>query len=608
MKRRLQFLALCAAALLAMRMMAQDTGAGGGEGGGNASGDTGGASSGDNSGAATSPGNSGASSGANGENNNGGTTNGNSTTNGGTGTQGEGGTGTTSPGTGILTIPGTGGAATIEPSPSPAGPTGPTLLPPGTTGPVPGATPAPATPSPTPIGPNTVNPAAAGSQAAPVTFNLPGGYGGSTAPQSFTLGQGRLAKPPITFSATISQGYDSNVFSAPSNFVSPKASPTPTPPLETVIVQVPIFPGSPVTLPVPYTFRPTPVPTPKPTPLPETERVIGSPVTSANVGAQAQVGTPRTVVTADLSVGEQTYWDEPGGGTNYTGSFDLALVHKLTPRATLSMEGFATYQNSPNFALVNAPTNAGSNQNYLDGTLKADLSYAWGGRFSTVTSYDFGFNIEKGEPAANLYTNTLGTQFRYTVSPRNTVTAELREAITTYPSNSGASTVGTYYLLGLDTFFSSRFRNSFSVGIQTNTFTTGAGSSAASPYFEGTATLALPRGASLAWTNTYGFQPNSTAGATTTSYRTGLTYQQPLSTKLVATITIAYNNLQGKDPSNPAGAYTQNQLQASAGLNYTISSRLSLSLSYNYLDLLSSQVNGTYQRDQVYLGGSYVFR
>jgi hypothetical protein len=323
---------------------------------------------------------------------------------------------------------------------------------------------------------------------------------------------------------------------------------------------------------------------------------------------QVQVGTVRTVVTMDLSAGEQTYWNEPGGGTNYTGSFDLALIHRLTPRATLSMEGFATYQNSPNFALVNAPTNAGSNQSYLDGTLKADLTYAWGARLSTVTSYNFGFNIVQGSSSENLDTNTFGTQFRYTVSPRNTVTAELRESINTYPSNAGASTAGTYYLLGLDTIFSSRLRNSFSAGLQTNTFTSGGSGNQVSPYFEGDTTLTLPRGASLSWTNTYGFQPDSTAGSTTTSYRTGLTYQQPLSTKLVASLSLAYNNLQARDPSNAGGTYTQNQLQASAGVNYTLSSRFSLSLSYTYIDLLSSQVNGSYQRDQVYLGGSYIFR
>jgi uncharacterized protein (PEP-CTERM system associated) len=160
----------------------------------------------------------------------------------------------------------------------------------------------------------------------------------------------------------------------------------------------------------------------------------------------------------------------------------------------------------------------------------------------------------------------------------------------------------------LDTFFSAKLRNTFSVGLQTNTFTSGGGGGQISPYFEGDTTLALPRGASLTWTNTYGFQPTSTTSETTTSYRTGLTYQQPLSTKLVASLSIAYNNLRAKDPASPSAGYTQNQFQASAALNYTLSQRLSMSLSYNYLDLLTSQINSSYQRDQIYLGGSYIFQ
>jgi hypothetical protein len=610
MKRRLQILALCLTALLAAHLMAQDTG-GGGEGSGSSSGgagDTGGATSPDNSGATTSPDNSGGttnpdnsggSTSNGGENTNGGTTNGTSTTNGGTGTGTgtEGGTGTgTTPGTGTE---GTGGASTITPVP-------PTLFPPGTAAPIPGMTPSPATPSPSPLGPNTSNPVAAGAaQAAPVTFTLPAGYGGTSAPQSFTLGQGRLAKPPITFSASVSEGYDNNIFSADAHL-----APTPRPKSTPALFQEEIvgFTYNDLLQVVPilerFQVKPSPTPTPSPTPRPL--GVIGSAVTTVNVGTQVQVGSPRTVVTMDLSGGEQYYWNQPGGKADYTGNFDLALSHKLNPHATVSIEAFAVYQNTPNFALVNAPTAASSNSSYMNGNLKMDLSYQWSGRLSTVSSYNLGFNILQTTAADNLYSNSFGTQFRYTVSPRNTVTAELRESVNTYPSNSNANTTSTFYLLGLDTFFSSKLRNSFSVGVESDSFASNGGSSV-SPYFEGDTTLALPRGASLTWTNSYGFQDSPSAGQAVTSYRTGLSYSQPLSAKLVASLSIAYNNLHAPTVTAAAG-YTQNQFQVSASLGYTLSQRLSLSLSYNYLDLLSSQVDSSYQRDQIYLGGSYIFR
>ena len=306
-------------------------------------------------------------------------------------------------------------------------------------------------------------------------------------------------------------------------------------------------------------------------------------------------------------MGEQTYWNQPGGKTDYTGNFDLALAHKLSPRASVSIEASAVYSRAPNFALVNAPTNAGSGGSYLDGNAKIDLTYGWGSRIATVTSYGLSFNILQTGTTGNLYQHTIGTQFRYTVSPRTTVTAELRATYSDNTSDAAANTYSTYYLLGLDSFISARIRNTVSAGIETETFTSG-GRGQTSPYFESDTTLALPRQAGLTWTNTYGFQNSSTAAETIKSYRTGLTYTQPLSTKLVASLTVAYNNLQDKNSSVRGAGYTQNQFQVSAALNYTLSPRLSLSLSYNYVDLLTSQINASYTRDQIYLGASYMFR
>src|SRR5205085_2721451 len=55
----------------------------------------------------------------------------------------------------------------------------------------------------------------ASAAAAPVSAELPGGYGFSS--QTLTAGQGRFALPPLRFSVTISNGYDDNILSTPSN-------------------------------------------------------------------------------------------------------------------------------------------------------------------------------------------------------------------------------------------------------------------------------------------------------------------------------------------------------------------------------------------------------
>jgi hypothetical protein len=608
MRRSLQIISVLMAVLLAVRMMGQDTGGAGAAGGGSDSSSGAGSSAG-----TTSPDNSGAS-GAGVPGMGEGTTNGGDTImpQGGA-DQGQGGTGTgglMGPGTEIPATGTPGGEVLQPPEPGAAteGPAGGSLLAPlpGTEGPPPGSiAPVPGTtPAPTPAGPGSVTAGTQGAvQTPPVTFTLPGGYGGSPA-QTFTLGQGRFSKPPITFTLSVSQGYDDNLFDATSHPVAtPTPTPGPTPTIERRIVD--FFIGPPAFLPILQNFQAKAGATPTP---PPTLGKVGSAVSTVTVGAQVQAGSARTVLTSDGSIGALDYWSRPGGKVDYNGNFDLSLVHRITPRATLSVAATLTYAKTPNFALINAPTNNGSGGAYLNWDLKANLSYTWSSRISTVTSYDLGLNLENSSPTNNLYTETYGNQFRYTASSRNTLTAEIRDAETIYPTNSAANSGSLFYLLGIDSVLSSRLRNTFSVGIQTVSYSSGGASNQTLPYFESATTLSLPRGAGLTWTNRVGAENTGVAAQTANSYRTGLTYSQPLSTKLVASVSLAYNYFKDTDDSDSAASYTQNQLETSLSLGYNISPRFSLSLSYTYTNLSTTQVNTAYERQQIYLGGSYTFR
>jgi hypothetical protein len=446
-------------------------------------------------------------------------------------------------------------------------------------------------------------------QQAPTTFTLPGGYGGS-GPQTFTLGAGRLAKPPITFSATVTQGYDDNIFSAPDHTVpGPTPFPAPTPGLQERRVGFRLTGPNGEILPSPIpifeTFRPKVSSTSAPATA--TLGVVGSPVSTASVGIQIQKGSPRTVLTLDASVGLQDYWNQPGQQVDATASFDTSFVHRLTPRATISMGASVVYQRSPNFALINAPTtNTGAGGDYVNGSGHIDFTYAWTKRLSTVTSYNLSTNLLQSSGAGDVYDSTYGNQFRFTVSPRNTITSDLREDVTTYPKTPGANSSGTYLLMGLDSMLSARLRNTISGGIESYQPT--GGNSQILPYVESATTFALPRGSSLSWTNRYGSEPSGAASVSTTSYRTTLGYSEPLSTKLVATVSLAYNYVENTDSTNAAGTTNQKQLQASLSLGYTVTPRFSLSLSYTYLDLVNTQVNASYQRDQIFLGGTYTFQ
>jgi hypothetical protein len=308
----------------------------------------------------------------------------------------------------------------------------------------------------------------------------------------------------------------------------------------------------------------------------------------------------------DASIGALEYWNRPGNKTDYNGAFDLSMVHRISPRATLSLAATATYSKTPNFSLINAPTTNGGGA-YLNGDFKANLSYTWSSRVSTVTSYDLGLNLEQSSASSNLYVTTFGNQFRYAASSRNTLTAEIRDSQTVYPTNAAANNGALYYIVGLDSYFSNRLRNTFGAGIQQVSYS-GGSSSQVLPYFESATTLSLARGAGLSWTNRVGAENAGGANETAKSYRTGLSFSEPFSTKLVGSVSLAYNYYQLTDDADSAGSYNQNQLEGSVSLGYNLSPRFSLNLSYTYTDLMTTQVNTAYTRQQVYLGGSYTFK
>ena len=351
-------------------------------------------------------------------------------------------------------------------------------------------------------------------------MEMPGGYG--TAATSFTLGAGRLSKPPITYSFSLSQGYDDNINSSPSHV---QTVPEPTPVTFTVeepTGQSRIGHGPPVLI-----FRTVTLPTPTPFPTPPSAGIVGSAVTQATLGLQVQKGTPRTIIVGDLNISDQLYWVQ-SQEQNYTGSLDLNFIHRISPRATLTIYSYAVYQKSPNFNLINAPTtNGNANSAYLNGNLKADLTYAWTKRISTVLTGDVNVNYAPQQKSQDLYSDTYGIQFRYTVTARNTVTAEIRGGAGSYPDNKLADSTSSFYLLGLDSTFSAKLRNTLSTGIENHQFTN-LGGGQTLPYFESTTTFALPRGSAIQWTNRYGSEETATPGVNSSSFRSSLQLYPPI--------------------------------------------------------------------------------
>lgn len=547
MKCRLPALLFCLALCAAGPVRAQDDNGGGGDTGGDTGGITpapgAGALGGGQSGASTAP-------------------------SGGTAPAGN----ASDTGSGTITPTGptdTGGPSSITPSP-PVEP--PSLL-----------TPQPASTAASPPAGSNALTGGVLSAPAPVTLSLPGSYG--EAARSFTLGQGQLSKPPILFSLSISQGYDDNIFSSAS---------VPARKAVTAEVEVPQPAQHGV-----VAFRLTKVTL---VPAIPAQEPVASALTTASLGVQIQRASPRTVFTMNGTLGALDYWRETK--LQYTGGLGINLVHRLTPRATISASVDGVYQNQPDFSRINAPT-ANVSSSYVDADIRLNFSYGFTARFSTVLSYELGLATQDAAAGGNLYVSTYGSQFRYTVSPRNTATLELRQSQSSYASANGSDSTDTFLLVGLDSIVTARLRNTVSVGEELGSFN--GGGSTALPYLESATSMQLPRGGVLSWTNRYGLENSNALNQNTSSFRTGLAISEPLGAKLGASLSIAYNYLQIKDRVANTATVNETQIEAGASLQYMLSPRLSLSLSYTFFDFLVSQPDSGYTRNQISLGAVYSF-
>ncbi|MEP6672966.1 MAG: hypothetical protein ABJF10_27635, partial [Chthoniobacter sp.] len=345
-------------------------------------------------------------------------------------------------------------------------------------------------------------------QQAPASFAVPGFYGRGT--QTYTVGEGRLARPRFRFSGNVSLGYDDNVFQTPTHGQSVpdekvQVQQTAGSPAGSVEVSVPSgdpnIPDSVQTVQIPAVapkFRTVTIPG-----VPEAQR-IASWITRTDVKWDVQFANRRTLFTFDVGGGVDYYWNRPGKKADYTGNLSLVYLRRLTGRAQFTTSLDMSYQSQPDFSQPNTPSssNAGS---YLTTNIKTDLSYRLTPRFSTVTSVSYSAvsYAEKTQNSSNYATTTYGTELRYLFSPRLTVVGEARYSADMHANNSALDTTTYFLLLGGDLTLSRRFTASLRLGDQVQSFQNQGnqvdqgGGSGSSPYLEATLNYRLGQGTIL---------------------------------------------------------------------------------------------------------------
>jgi len=465
-------------------------------------------------------------------------------------------------------------------------------------------------------------------QQAPATFSVPGFYGRGT--QSFTVGEGRLARPRFRFSGNISLGYDDNVFQTPTHGGSiptqkVQVQETAGSPAGSVQVLVPSgdpnVPDSVQTVQIPAVapkFRTVTIPG-----VPEAQR-IASWITKTDAKWDVQFANRRTLFTFDVGAGVDYYWNRPGKKQEYTGNLSLIYLRKLTGRAQFTAEVDASYQSQPDYSQPNTPTssNVGS---YLSGNVKADLSYRLTPRISTVTSVSYNTILyqEKTQSADNYGTTTFGTELRYLFSPRFTLGGELRYSSDAHGNSAVLDTTSFYALIGGELTLSRRFFASLRVGEVVQEFSD-SGDSASSPYLEAALNYRITQQTILSFNGRYGYEEAGAANTRNMVARGGLQltqiftprFQGVLSLNLLrstSTSTAEVSDVGAATSTNSTKTHSvttdsvQDTIDTSLGLYYTLDRHWSLNLTYSYTMVLGPVSTADYYRQRVFLGAAYQF-
>ena len=380
-------------------------------------------------------------------------------------------------------------------------------------------------------------------------------------------GTGIFSPLPVRLSISISEGYDDNVNTAPSNGQS-------------------------------------------------------SSYTSGNVLLNYAFGSPQLRFSLDTSAGVTYYWQHISNqdyDINLQGHF--VLQYKATPRLTLGSDVLIAYLTEPSFNYgVGLNTRAG---NYLYTLDTFSASYLWAPRFSTVTHYTLtvvNYDDDSVGMLQDRVENTFGNEFRFLLTPVTALIGEYRLELVHYTQAQNPLDSTTHFVLGgFDHTFNPRLNVTVHAGAQFRSYSDGGTRN--SPYVEGNLNYTVGRRTTLSWINHYGLEePDVVNSQNPTVFRTGLEGKFNLTPRISTTLGVYYVHSDYPESTTPLSlggiiigettvpAFTQDEFDGAIELRFAISPLIGAQLGYHYTDVTSDSVVGqTYHRNRVFGGFNVTF-
>lgn len=364
-----------------------------------------------------------------------------------------------------------------------------------------------------------------------------------------------MGRPPATFSLSIAQGYDDNIYSSSGANGIPRK---------------------------------------------------GSATTQLSIGTDVLISTGRSYLALGGSVGGLYYWEKQSGQVSPVGNLNLAYSYNFTPRLHLSARINAGYYSQPDLSLPNAPSRPNSGDYFNLGSL-FDLGYQWTSLFSTDTTVGVNTQIfrESFAETGNYVEGLVGQSFRYKFAARFTGVFEVRGSKIWYQDSNLDSTTETV-LVGVDAQLNARLNGSIRAGASFRQFEQEGSSNSTSPYVESVLGYRYGRGSLVQWSNRYGFEESGFFDTRYKTYRTSLVVNHALTSRLSLSLGVSYAHQDAETLSTGIGNL-QHLISGNAGLQYVVNRHLVLSVGYTRNQVVSDFSGGSYDRNQYNLGLTYQF-
>lgn len=341
----------------------------------------------------------------------------------------------------------------------------------------------------------------------------------------------------------------------------------------------------------------------------------GSWFTSADLGLLYKFGSPRTQINLTGDFGLTYYFERPNSNQLEPNlSLGLSLTHKFTPRLTLSLSSYASYQVEPNFG-VSFGVNRRSG-NYFYSLNRIAVSYQVAPRFSAVTSYSLGalrYDDNVSGQFQNRLEHTISEELRFLWLPTTTLTAEYRFGFTDY-LDTDRQAMTHYFLGGIDHSFSPRLNASLRAGAEFRHLedaTFGTNSDTSAPYAEATVNYALGRRTSVSWTSRYALEePDIPGSSSRQTFRTGLQAKYGITPRITLGLGAFYqhdDNSSVDTAGSVSPAFVEDSLDISLTARYAITRYLAFDAGYTHTEVFSDLAFRDYARNRVFAGATLSF-